>query len=496
MNSEPITNVSLQPNNTSPTNRRLPNLLVKKQSRIKKEIIPVNEEIRHATGDIVIHPVDGCRKLICNMTLLVNNKTKEVFVIDSGKGLEEISPNIPVITKAVLDRATTRKPNFKILVDYYRRGYKIIGFMVTHIHADHIGSFNDCKNYLENAGIKLDFKIYGSKITHVLGSVLSKCSYYKNNFQILEDRQLKIINEHFKFYPIQVNHSAPETMGAFFKTGDKTILYIPDCKIDFDPVIGVNEEELQNYYKKINSTTPDAVIIESTNIGQADKPIVTEGEVAASLKKLILYHNEQKDTIIVTTFATNAARLLSIIRAAVAAKRTVGVYGRSMCNAINAYLEVGLIPAHFKESIVLLDNFNPVNKDKKRFVVLCTGHQGEPSAALPRMVADQLGYRWSKKDLVIFSSSQIPAVNAEISRSILMCELKQRRLEIIDKVHCSGHITKRDAIRIVSNVSNCKKFIINHGDFDQMVHYYDILHNLDISEDRLILGRNNWSYSV
>jgi len=104
------------------------------------------------------------------------------------------------------------------------------------------------------------------------------------------------------------------------------------------------------------------------------------------------------------------------------------------------------------------------NKNKKKYMIVCTGHQGEPGAILDRLSRNKLPYKLSSKDQIIFSSQTIPSpVNIE-SRAQLDQRLKKFHPRIFDNVHVSGHGAKED-IRELIKITNPEHFIPSHGDW-------------------------------
>jgi len=444
--------------------------------------------------NIRLHTIAGCRKLICNMTLLVNEDNKQILIFDSGKGMAEVPKNISRITHVHLGRPKIVTPNFSILAKYLKQGYTIVGLIITHLHNDHLGSIVELTKYLESLGVKLTFKIYCSAVTRKLGLKSLKSSYFKENSEVLEPFAIKKITEDLKIYSFEVCHSAPQTMGIYCKMGGKKLLYLPDMKLDYDPVIGPSQGHILDLIEKLSKNV-DGVVLESTTTSST-KPNITENEVRAKLRNLLSYYSDIKEGIIVTSFSTNAARILSIIEATIKSKRTLAVFGRAMQNCLNVFFEQQLIPEVYKNNVEFIDNINIVEKKKKKYVLLCSGHQGETNSALFKIVNGLLPYKLTSKDLVLFSSKLIPVLNCTVSRALLFTELLQRRTQVIDEVHTSGHINRQDTEIVVQRLSKAKKFFINHGDIKESVNYYAIFDSLKLDLSSLIICEDNRSYPL
>ncbi len=236
----------------------------------------------------------------------------------------------------------------------------------------------------------------------------------------------------FEIEFVSLTHSIPEPNGLIINTSEGSVFHTGDWKIDDDPLIGTGFDKTA--LERLGKRGCRAVICDSTNVFR-DGVSPTEGEVAAELARLVA---EAPKRVCVTSFASNVARLRSAILAADKAGRSTVLAGRSMYRMIGVAVETGYlgdIPP-----LTPLSDFSDLPRSK--VLVLMTGSQGEPRAALARIANENHpDIKLSPGDQVIFSSRTIPG--NERSVSALQNALIRQGVEIITDadglVHVSGH---------------------------------------------------------
>ena len=172
--------------------------------------------------------------------------------------------------------------------------------------------------------------------------------------------------------------------------------------------------------------------------------------------------------MIVTTFSSHIARLKSITEFGKRLGREVVFLGRSLNKYVTAANNVGKCP--FMKDIRIFTFRNQlekalkrINKEKGKYLIVCTGHQGEPGSILERISRNQLPLRLSPDDHVIFSSKTIPTPINELNREQLERKLKKFKVRIFDNVHTSGHGGRED-LRELIKLTNPEHVIPSHGD--------------------------------
>ena len=228
---------------------------------------------------------------------------------------------------------------------------------------------------------QLNIPLYGTKLT--LGLVEGKLKEVK----MKKDICMNVITPpasvsigNFKVDFIRVNHSIPDAVGLAIHTPMGVICHTGDFKLDQTPVNG--EKADLNKFAKLGSEGVLVLMSDSTN-AEREGYTMSEKVVGQTIEEIF---RTVKGRIIVATFATNIHRIQQIFDAASKFARKVAVVGRSMVNVVNIAMDLGYLSV--SESVLIeLDDLNKLPKDKA--VILTTGSQGEPMAALTRMAMSE-----------------------------------------------------------------------------------------------------------
>ncbi|MFN0263506.1 ribonuclease J [Tepidamorphus sp. 3E244] len=245
----------------------------------------------------------------------------------------------------------------------------------------------------------------------------------------------------FKVEFVTVAHSIPEPNALAITTPLGTIVHSGDWKIDPDPVIGGPMDESR--FRALGENGCRALICDSTN-AMRDGVSPSEAEVAVTLKELI---GKARNRVAVTCFASNLARIRSVAQAAKAADRNVVLVGRAMQRVVSVGRELGMLdglPPFLDDS-----QFGYLPRDK--VVLLCTGSQGEPRAAMTRIAfGNHPTIDLDKNDTVIYSARQIPG-NEKAVGTVLNA-LVREGIEVLDDraglVHVSGHPRRGELVQL------------------------------------------------
>lgn len=301
----------------------------------------------------------------------------------------------------------------------------LAGIVLTHGHEDHIGAVA----YL---AADLGAPIYANGFT--AGLVARKLAE-----EGLGDR-VKVnvvdVNGTFTLGPfaiqlIQLAHSIPDMSAAVINTPYGRIFHTGDWKLDDDPVLGLPQAE--NAVRPIGDAGVLAMICDSTNVFNAEAS-GSEGSVRDGLIKVV---GEAKGRVLVTTFASNAARLQTLGDVARATGRQLCVAGRS----IDRIIEVAQANGHLKSLPPLIDWDSAMRLPRDQLMMIVTGGQGEPRAALARIADGSHPIKLDRGDRVVYSSKQIPG--NELAIGFIMNQLAERGIETVTEkqahIHVSGH---------------------------------------------------------
>ena len=307
----------------------------------------------------------------------------------------------------------------------------LLGIVLTHAHEDHIGS-------ISHIWPKLNCKIYATPFT----AVLIQEKFKEKKIDITNYLKIVDLNSQIKLGPFEIDfvtltHSILEPNGLSITTPEGVVLHTGDWKVDPNPLIGnkVDEKKLRS----IGEKGVIAMICDSTNIfspGRAG----SENDVRESLLKII---SNQKKRVLVTSFASNVARMESIFYIAKQTKRNISLIGRSMHRIYKAARQCG----YLKNLIEPVDPRDARKISRERIILLCTGSQGEPMGALNRIANDvHPDVNIESGDTVIFSSKIIPGNEKKLYA--LQNSIIKRDIEVITEenafVHVSGHANRED----------------------------------------------------
>ena len=342
---------------------------------------------------------------------------------------------------------------------------KVKAIVLGHCHLDHIAAVR----YLAS---KYKCPIIGTPYTiEVLKATLRDDEIRLPNRFIKIDPDSKMkLSENIILEFVTITHSTLQCSIVVLHTEIGDIVYGNDFKFDANPVLGKTTNFLR--LKEIgNSGKVIALIVESM---YAHRPGHTPDELKAKdmLIDTIVNEADKEKAIFVTMFSSHIARIKSAIEAGEKIKRKVMVLGRSMAKYIRAGENAGLIK--FSKSIEIGEYgsqrkrlLKELNESREKFLVVCTGGQGEPGSILDKIVNKQLPFIFKEGDLVIFSCSVIPQPINRANRERLEKILDVNRVKIYRDIHSSGHASAED-LRDIIKLLKPKHLIPSQGESFQL----------------------------
>jgi len=404
---------------------------------------------------LIFCPLGGSGEIGMNMNLFSYGKPDNLkwLIVDIGVTFaDDTLPGIDLIY-----------PDPGFIID---KKDDLLGIILTHAHEDHIGA-------IAHIWPQLKCNIYATPFT----SVLIKEKFKEKKIEI--GNNLKIVDLNgtiklgaFKIEFVTLTHSILEPNGLSIETPVGTILHTGDWKCDPNPLIGntINEKKL----KQIGAQGVLAMICDSTNVfnpGRAG----SELDVRQSLLKIMQNKNKR---IVVTSFASNVARMETIFYCAKRIERQISLVGRSMHRIYKAARQCG----YLKNVIDPIDPREAKKISKEKIVYLCTGSQGEPMGAMMRIAHYVHPDVFIEEgDTVIFSSKIIPGNEKKLYN--LHNQLVKNGIEVISEenefVHVSGHPNQED-LKDMYNWVKPKSIIPVHGEHRHMMEHINFAKEMQV----------------
>ena len=411
--------------------------------------------------ELIFCPLGGSGEIGMNMNLYAYGKEDDQKWIIVDMGVTFADDTIPGVDLIMPD------PGF--IID---KKDDLLGIVLTHAHEDHIGA-------VAHIWPELKCKLYATPFTAAL--LTEKFKEKKidiSSFLKIVPLNSKIKLGAFEIDFVTLTHSILEPNGLSIKTPLGTILHTGDWKIDPNPLIGnkIDEEKL----KKIGSSGVSAMICDSTNIfspGRAG----SESDVRDSLLRIMEVKTKR---ILVTSFASNVARMESIFYCAKKTGRSICLVGRSMHRIYKAARKCG----YLKGLIEPLEPRDAKKVSKNKILYLATGSQGEPMGAMNRIVnGSHPDVFLEEGDCVIFSSKIIPGNEKKLYN--LQNQIVKNNIEIISEenafVHVSGH-PNRDDLKDMYTWVKPKSIIPVHGEHRHMQEHVSFAKEMQIPKTLLI----------
>ena len=352
---------------------------------------------------------------------------------------------------------------------------RIRGFFISHGHEDHIGA-------LPYVLKDIDVPVYSTSLT--MGLIRKKLTEHGmvKDAKLIEIHPDDIIKAGvFKVEFFRINHSIPDGVGLAINTPEGLVVHSGDFKLDHTPIDGRVTElhKLTGY----GARGVLALICDSTGV-ENEGYTPSEKVVGETFDKEF---ETAKGRIIVATFASNVHRIQQVVNAAVEYDRKIAVVGRSMINVVEAARELGYLSC--PDSIMI--DIDEINKyAPHRIVIITTGSQGEPMAALTRIA--ECNHRQivlQPGDTVIVSATPIPGNAKHVYRTINNLFKGGARVVYRDvaSVHVSGHAAKEE-IKTLINMIKPQFAIPFHGEYRHLIKFRKTASELGIPEENVIIS--------
>jgi ribonuclease J len=411
-------------------------------------------------------------------------KKNKLRVISLG-GLQEIGKNLTVFEYGddlfIVDCGVAFPQDEMLGIDlvlpdftYLQKNkHKFKAIVITHGHEDHIGGLPFLLK-------QMNLPIYGTKLT--LGLIQNKLKEHN----IVADANCVVAGDVisigcFDVEFISVTHSIADACALAITTPVGLVVHSGDFKVDHTPVDG-QFMDLQRF-GELGKQGVLLFLCESTNVMQ-EGYTMSEKSVGTVIEKI--FQETINERIMIATFSSNIHRIQQIVNSAVNTKRKIAIMGRSMTNAVKTATDIGYLDIP-KNSLIEVSEVK--NYKDNELVLITTGSQGEPMAALSRMaLSEHRQIEIKSNDKIIFSSSPIPGNEKTVSKVIN--ELLKKGAEVIYyglmEVHVSGH-AKREEIKLLHALLKPKFLMPIHGEYIHLKAHKDLGIELGMPEDEIFL---------
>ena len=432
-------------------------------AKIKSNTRPAPRRVTpKKVAPVRIIPLGGLHEVGKNMTAV--EYENNIIIIDCGMKFPDESM---LGVDAVVPDYTYLEQNRK----------KIRGLFLTHGHEDHIGGLPYfCRQF--------DTQVFGTPLT--IGLVKNKFEEHglpQNNLHVISAGDTVKMGK-ISVEAIHVNHSIPGAVAFALHTPVGVIIFTGDWKIDYDPVEG-DMIDLPRF-AELGKQGVLALLSDSTN---AERPGSTAPERRIGETYDTLFAKATGSRIIIASFSSNIHRIQQIVDKAKKYGRKIVISGRSMERVTATARELGYLKIQDSQLVDVADmNKYPPSK----IVVITTGSQGEPMAALSRMA--QGSHRQitvTPHDFIIISANPIPGNEKNVSRVIDdLLELGAKVVyQNMYEVHTSGH-AKQDEQRTMLGLVHPRFFIPIHGEYRHLMLHAGLARSMGIPAANIIIGKN------
>ncbi len=408
--------------------------------------------------NVIMIPLGGCGNIGKNLMLYCYKNTWIMLDCGASFSEERITPGADIIVPDISFIRNNKIP--------------ISAIVLTHVHEDHVGAVSHfikdlkCPVY----GTKFALEFLKLRLQDRLGD------YSDVKMKEIKSAEIKIGN--FTIEPVFLTHSIPEMHGIFIKGGDVKIFHTGDWKFDESPVVG--EKSDFSKLEKIAKEGVTAVVCDSTNVLSEGRS-QSEGELEHNLYNIV---ENQKGMVLVTTFASNVARIQTLCNVAKRTGRVVGLSGLSLSKITAIAKKCGYL-----SSESFMDAKEAAKLPRKEVLMICTGCQGEVLASMAKISNNSHPIiKINAHDTVIFSSKIIPGNEKKISAT--MNRLADKNINVVTEreafVHVSGH-PKKDELCELYSMLKPKIGIPVHGESVHLRAHCKLIHEKKLADKSIFV---------
>ncbi len=384
-----------------------------------------------------IHTIGGYEKVGKNMTAVESDG--EIVILDMGADMETVIEEDKELEELSTPEAIEMgaAPDDSTIKEQHRNDVE--GIVISHGHLDHCLALPKLAN-------TYNCPIYATPFTaKVVQRLIDQDQKTVNNpVEVVEIGETVQLSDSIELEFVNITHSIPHTPLTVLHTPDGPVVYSLDFKLDEEPTMG--EKPDYDRIRELGEEGVTAYIADSTRTDEEGRT-KSEQETKIELKNILNKAYADNEGVIVSTFSSHVARLNNILDAN-DGRRKVALVGRSLKEYSQSAEELGMVDLSDIKVVSYRDEveefLRQASHEKGEWLIVCTGHQGEPNAALTRIVDGEYNYDITEHDRVIFASSTIPVPVNEANRYKVERSLRERGARVEVNVHSHGHGMRED----------------------------------------------------
>ncbi len=443
------------------------------KKQVKKKVIKNKKkpyDVDSSTEKTYVIPLGGLEEVGKNMTAFMYKD--EMIIVDAGLsfpsdehlGIDLIIPNIAYLEANV---------------------NKIKALLITHGHEDHIGAIPFLYQKLGN-----QIDMYGTKLSLALAKAkFEKKDIKKPKTHTVVPRKVIKISKYFTAEFISITHSIADSCAICIRTPSATIVHTGDFKIDLSPVKGDGFDFAG--LSKLGEEGVDLLLSDSTN---SLVPGYTPSEKTVG-KNIDEEVAKAKGRVILAAFASHVHRIQQIINVAVKYGRKIAIDGRSMLKIFDICEKLGYLDI---PKDIIIDITQSEKMQDNKVMIICTGTQGEPLAALSRIANGTHKYITLREtDTVIISSTPIPGNEKATSKNVN--QLLKKQADVVFErsvgVHVSGHASQEEQ-KLMLNLVKPTFFMPVHGEYSMLKKHKESAIMTGVKPENVILAENGFKIAL
>ncbi len=358
---------------------------------------------------------------------------------------------------------------------------QVAAIVISHAHLDHVGA----TPYLAS---KYNAPVYCTPFTAEVLKAMCKDEHIRmpNKIVSLHPNQKVTLADDLVLEFCHITHSTPQAIIAVLHTKYGAVIYANDYKLDDHPILGRTPN--YEHFKKLGQKGVLVLMQDCIYAGAARR---TPSELVAKdmLDDVLMGVDNKGKAVIVTTFSSHIARLKEIAEFGKKMNRRVVFMGRSISKYCWAAEAAGVtkfegikILKYRRQIEHMLKEVQARGKDK--YLLVMSGHQGEPKSALSRIIRGELSFKFDQGDHVVFSCTVIPAEINRKNRADMDEQLRKLGVRLFNDIHVSGHSSRED-IREFLMMVKAKHVIPAHGEVGMMDHFVSLAKELNYNDKNI-----------